>query len=182
MSRIGRAPIAITNGVSVKLENNTVTVTGPKGTLSRDVESCIAVEVKDGFINLTRNSEESSVKAKHGLYRALVQNLVTGVSVGYSKKLIINGVGYKASLVGNKLVLNIGYSHVLELMPEEGITVEVPTQTEIVVSGINKEKVGQFAAQIRALRKVEPYHAYGIRYSDEVVVRKQGKTSGKGKK
>jgi len=182
MSRIGRAPIAITNGVSVKLENNTVTVTGPKGTLSRDVDSCIAVEVKDGFITLSRNSEESSVKAKHGLYRALVQNFVTGVSVGYSKKLIINGVGYKASLAGNKLVLNIGYSHLLELIPEEGITVEVPTQTEIVVSGINKEKVGQFAAQIRALRKVEPYHAYGIRYSDEVVVRKQGKTSGKGKK
>lgn len=182
MSRIGRAPISITNGVSVKIENNLVTVTGPKGTLTQQVDHNIHVENKNGHLVLTRNSEENTVKAKHGLYRALLQNMVVGVTQGYTKKLIINGVGYKASMVGDKLVLNIGFSHTIELPAVEGVTVTVPTQTEVVLSGINKEKVGQFAAQIRALKKVEPYHGYGIRYADEVVIKKQGKTSGKGKK
>ena len=182
MSRIGRAPIAITNGVTVNMEGKVVKVTGPKGTLTQEIDNVINVEIKDGNVVLTRKNESNDAKAKHGLYRSLINNMVVGVTNGYTKKLIINGVGYKAQLVGKKLVLNIGFSHLIELNSEEGIIVEVPTQTEIHVSGINKEKVGQFAAQIRDLKRVEPYHAYGIRYIDEVVVRKQGKTSGKGKK
>ncbi|MFA6860083.1 MAG: 50S ribosomal protein L6 [Clostridia bacterium] len=182
MSRIGRTPITLTAGVSAKIEGKKVTITGPIGTLSQEVDNCIKVEIKDNVIHLTRNSEENEVKAKHGLYRALINNMVNGVVKPYAKKLIINGVGFKATKVGQKLVLNLGFSHPVELTPEQGINIECPSITEIVVSGINKEKVGQFAAQVRDLKKVEPYHGYGIRYSDEVVVKKEGKTSGKGKK
>lgn len=180
MSRIGRAPITIPQGVSVKLDGNTVSVNGPKGTLSREIDSKIKVEINSNVLSLTRPDDESDTKAKHGLYRALINNMVTGVVSGFTRKLIVNGVGYKCSKSGTKLVLNIGFSHSIELEIPEGLNVELPLVTEIVISGADKEKVGQFAAKIRALKPVEPYHLYGIRYDNEVVIKKAGKTSGKG--
>ncbi len=181
MSRIGRAPIALPAGV--KLDINTeseVIVSGPKGTLRQWVDtSCINVNVENNTVVLTRNSEANDVKAKHGLYRALIANMIKGVTEGYSKGVTISGIGYKCAVQGNKIVLNIGFSHPVNIAIPEGITVTCPTITEMVISGIDKTKVGQFAADIKALKKVEPYHGYGIYYTGETVRRKEIK---KGKK
>ena len=182
MSRIGRKHIDLPAGVELTQANGVVTVKGPKGTLSQEINKVITITVADNKVVLTRANEENETKALHGLYRALLANMVTGVTKGFERKLIINGVGYKALKQGNKLVLNLGYSHNIELEEIDGITLECPTALEIVVKGIDKQKVGQFASKIRDLRKVEPYHAYGVRYSDEVVIKKVGKTAGKGKK
>lgn len=181
MSRIGRNPITLPEGVSAVVNGNKITVTGPLGTLSQEFDS-VNVNVENNVITLTRNSEENEVKAKHGLYRALIANMVTGVKQGFVKNLQIKGVGYKASKSGNKLVLNLGFSHPIEVVEPEGIKIECPTATDIKISGIDKQKVGQVALNIRDLRPVEPYHGYGVRYENEVVILKQGKAAGKGKK
>ncbi len=180
MSRIGRAPIKLAAGVGVEFKDRVVTVKGPMGTLSRKIENDkINVEVSGDTVHVTRMSEEKSVKAAHGLYRALIQNMVTGVEKGYTKNLIINGVGYKALQQGEKVVLSVGYSHTVDVVPPAGIKLEVVSATEISVKGIDKELVGQFAADIKSIRKPEPYHGYGIRYKDETILRKEGKTAGK---
>lgn len=182
MSRIGRKHIDLPAGVELTQNDGVVTVKGPKGTLSQEVDKLITINVNGNRVELTRANEQNETKAKHGLYRALLANMVTGVTTGFERKLVINGVGYKALKQGNKLVLNLGFSHNIEILEEDGITIECPTALEIVIKGIDKQRVGQFASKIRDLRKVEPYHAYGVRYSDEVVIRKVGKTAGKGKK
>jgi large subunit ribosomal protein L6 len=180
MSRIGRLPVEIPNGVTVSVDaENVVTVNGKLGTLNQKVDKVIKVEVKDNQVVLTRPNDTPDVKAKHGLYRVLVNNMVKGVTEGFAKTIIINGVGYKASKQGNKVVMNIGFSHPVELVETDGITLECPDATTLVVKGISKEAVGQYAAKVRGIKPVEPYHAYGLRYSDEVVVRKVGKVSGK---
>ena len=181
MSRIGKKPITLPAGVTLSVENNVVTVKGAKGTLTRVIEEKnIGVEVNGNVVTLTcPDGAKSDVQAKHGLYRALVANMVKGVSEGFTRNLIINGVGYKAAVQGNKLVLNIGYSHPIEVVAPQGITFACPTQTEITVSGIDKELVGQTAANIKAKRPVEPYHAYGVRYKEETVIMKEGKKAGK---
>lgn len=181
MSRIGRNPITLPEGVSAVVEGNKITVTGPLGTLSQVFDS-VNVNIDNNVITLTRSSEENDVKAKHGLYRALIANMVTGVKQGFVKNLQIKGVGYKASKSGNKLVLNLGFSHPIEVVEPEGVKIECPTATDIKISGIDKQKVGQVALNIRDLRPVEPYHGYGVRYENEVVILKQGKAAGKGKK
>ena len=178
MSRIGRLPIDIPAGVTVTVNGQNVSVAGKLGTLTQDVDKTISVKVEGNQVVLTRANETGDVKAKHGLYRQLIANMVKGVSEGFSKTLNINGVGYKATLQGTKVVLNIGFSHPVELVPTEGIKLAV-NGNDVTVSGIDKAKVGQFAAKIRDLKPVEPYHAYGIKYADEVVIRKEGKTSGK---
>jgi len=180
MSRIGKMPVKILDGVTVSVDgNNLVTVNGPLGTLSQIVDKNIKVTVENNEVVLTRNSEENEIKAKHGLYRALINNMVKGVKEGFKKSLIINGVGYRATKQGNKLVLNIGYSIPSEVVEIEGIKLNVVDNNKIEVSGISKELVGQMASKIRDLKPVEPYHAYGIRYEDEVVIRKEGKKAGK---
>ncbi len=179
MSRIGRMPISVPAGVEISVQNNLVTVKGPKGTLSQHVGKDITVKIENNEIVLTRANDQKEVRAQHGLYRALLHNMVEGVTKGFSKSLIINGVGYKAQMQGKKLVLNIGYSHPIEFDPPEGISIKCPSLNEVVVEGFDKTVVGQVAANIRAKRVVEPYHAYGIRYKDEVVVMKEGKTAGK---
>ena len=177
MSRIGRAPIAIPAGVEVKVaENNHITVKGPKGTLERDLVPQITVNVEGNVINVTRPNDEKQNRALHGLTRALVANMVEGVSNGYSKTLEVNGVGYRAAKEGKNLVLNIGYSHQVIIPEIDGITVDVTNPNTVVISGIDKQKVGQFAADVRAKRPPEPYKGKGIKYSDEVVRRKEGKT------
>ncbi len=181
MSRIGRNPIVMPDGVSATIEGNQITVKGPLGTLTQDF-SDVNVSIENNIITLTRNNDENEVKAKHGLYRALIANMVKGVKEGFSKSLQIKGVGYKANKAGNKLVLNLGFSHPIEVVEPEGIKIECPTANDIKITGIDKQKVGQLASNIRDFRPVEPYHGYGVRYDDEVVIRKQGKTAGKGKK
>ena len=181
MSRIGRHPIAIPANTQVEFkDNNVVLVTGPLGQLERKFNKEISFE-KDGDTILVKRCDDSKkAKSYHGLSRTLLNNMVEGVTKGFSKKLIVNGVGFKAVKQGNKLVLELGYSNPVEVLEEDGITLGCPTATEVEVKGINKEKVGQFAAKIRDLRPVEPYHLYGIRYADEVVIKKEGsKTSGK---
>jgi len=182
MSRIGKKEIIIPAGVNVSTSGENVTVKGKLGELSLTVDKLITVNVSEGKINLTRANDENTTKAKHGLYRALIANMVKGVSEGFTKTLIIAGVGYKAAVKGDKLVMNLGYSHDCEMTIEPGIKVECPNQTEIKISGASKEQVGQFASNIRDLRRVEPYHGYGVHYADEVVIRKVGKTAAKGKK
>lgn len=180
MSRIGRMPIEVPNGVTVNVnDENVVTVTGKLGTLTQKVDKLIKVEVNNNVVTLSRPNDSSDCKAKHGLYRMLVANMIKGVSDGFSKSLVINGVGYKAVKQGNKVVLSLGLSHTIDVEEESGISLECPDASTVVVKGISKEQVGQFAAKIRSLRPVEPYHAYGIRYSDEVVIKKVGKVSGK---
>ena len=180
MSRIGKKPITLPAGVTFNYENGVVTVKGPKGTLTRDIGTEIGVEINGTVVTMVCPEDaKSEVQAKHGLYRALVANMVKGVSEGFTRNLVINGVGYKATVAGNKLVLNIGYSHPIEVVAPEGITFTCPTQTEIVVGGIDKELVGQTAANIKAKRPVEPYHAYGVRYKEETVIMKEGKKAGK---
>ncbi|MDD3946959.1 MAG: 50S ribosomal protein L6 [Clostridia bacterium] len=182
MSRIGRTPIVLPAGVTVDIKDTTVSVKGPLGSLQRDIPNeNISVKTEDTKLLVLRNGEEKETRAAHGLYRALINNMVVGVSKGYSKNLIINGVGYKAVAQGDKVVLSVGYSHTVDLVPPKGIKLEVVAPTEISVKGIDKEAVGQFAASIKAVRKPEPYHGYGIRYKDETILRKEGKAAGKGK-
>ena len=178
-SRIGKMPVALPAGVTVEVKDGKMIVKGPKGTLEQDIDARISLSVENGHAVLTPASDSADVKAKHGLYRALLHNMVTGVTSGYTKSLVINGVGYKVAKQGNKIVLNVGYSHPIEFAEVDGIKLDCPTQTEISVSGIDKVKVGQIAANIRSIREPEPYHGYGIRYKDEVIERKEGKTAGK---
>ena len=182
MSRIGKMPIALPAGVVVEFANKVVTVKGPKGTLSREVVGNIGIETEGTNLVVKALDNAADTNAKHGLYRALLQGMVTGVTEGFVRALEIKGVGWKAAVQGNKLVLNVGFSHPVEVVAPEGITFACPSLTEVTVSGINKEVVGQVAANIRAIRLPEPYHGYGIRYKGEVIERKEGKTSGKGKK
>ncbi len=180
MSRIGRAPITVPAGVEVKVDaNNHITVKGPKGTLERDLVPQIKVEVAEGVINVTRPNDEKQNRSLHGLTRTLVANMVTGVTEGYKKTLEVNGVGYRCTKEGNKLVMNIGYSHPVNVEEIDGISIEVPNPNTVVINGIDKQKVGQFAADVRAKRPPEPYKGKGIKYSDEVVRRKEGKTGAK---
>ena len=182
MSRIGKLPIALPAGVEVKFADGIVTVKGPKGTLSREIAGNIGIEVEGATLLVKALDDATDTNAKHGLYRALLNGMVTGVTAGFVKGLEVKGVGWKAAVQGNKLVLNVGFSHPVEIVAPEGIKFECPSLTEINVSGISKELVGQTAANIRKVREPEPYHGYGIRYKGEVVEHKEGKTSGKGKK
>lgn len=180
MSRIGRMHITVPAGVTVDYKDNTVTVKGPKGTLTQNIAShAIDVKVDGNIVTVERHNELKETKSLHGLYRMLIANMVQGVVTPFSKTLVIAGVGYKAAVSGNKLTMNLGYSHPVEFIAPEGITITCPDATTVVVTGISKEQVGQVAANIRSKRKVEPYHGYGLHYSDEVVVRKEGKTAGK---
>jgi large subunit ribosomal protein L6 len=175
MSRIGRLPIAVPAGVDVAIDGRDVTVTGPKGTLSRSLHPEIGVARDGDAIVVTRPSEAKTHKQLHGLTRTLVNNMVIGVTAGYRKGLEINGVGYRAALVGRKLQLNLGYSHQIEIDPPAGISFEVENPTHLAVVGIDKELVGQVAARVRASRKPEPYKGKGVRYAGEQVRRKAGK-------
>ena len=176
MSRIGNKAITLPAGVEVAREGDVVTVKGPKGELSRSVAHEINLTVDGTEVSFTRPSDDGRMKALHGTTRAIVNNMVEGVSNGFKKTLKLVGVGYRASKQGDKLVLNVGYSHPVEFEAREGLTVEVPDSTTITVEGISKQFVGDFAAEIRAVRAPEPYKGKGIRYEDEYVVRKEGKT------
>ena len=181
MSRIGRQPIAVPAGVEVKIDGSTVSVKGPKGTLSRTVHSNMKVELNGAEITVTRPDDSNLNKSLHGLTRTLIANMVKGVTDGYSKELEINGVGYRAQKQGKDLVMNIGFSHQVIVPEIEGITIDVPNPNKIIVSGADKQKVGQFAAEIREKRPPEPYKGKGIKYVDEHIRRKEGK-AGKGGK
>ncbi|MBO1005399.1 50S ribosomal protein L6 [Pseudogracilibacillus auburnensis] len=176
MSRIGKKPIEIPAGVTVTLNGNTVTVKGPKGELTNQFNEDMTISLEDNVVNVVRPTDEKEHRSIHGTTRSLIANMVEGVSKGYEKSLELVGVGYRAAKQGNKLVLNVGYSHPVEFIPEEGIEVEVPANTKIIVKGYNKEKVGALASNIRAVRPPEPYKGKGIRYEGENVRRKEGKT------
>ncbi|MGI5824575.1 MAG: 50S ribosomal protein L6 [Bacillota bacterium] len=181
MSRIGRKPIDVPSGVEVKLDGNHITVKGPKGTLEQDLHKDMTVTVEGNVINVTRPSDDKLHRSLHGLTRTLVHNMVVGVSQGFTKELEIQGVGYRCQKQGKNLVMNLGYSHQV-IMPEiDGITIEAPNANKIVISGPDKQKVGQFAAEVREKRPPEPYKGKGIRYVGEYVQRKEGK-AGKGSK
>ncbi|MDP4114498.1 MAG: 50S ribosomal protein L6 [Bacteroidota bacterium] len=180
MSRIGKKTIVLPQGVTAKLsDNNTVTIKGPKGELSQVCHPNMVVEIAESEINVKRPDDVKENRSLHGLTRALLQNMVTGVHEEYKKTLDIVGVGYRVELKGTNLLINIGYSHPIYFMPAEGITFSAPTPTQIVISGIDKQLVGLVAAKIRSIRPPEPYKGKGIKYSDEVIVRKAGKTAGK---
>lgn len=180
MSRIGRAPITVPAGVEIKLEeNNVVTVKGPKGTLNQQFSPSMALSMEDGVLSVTRPNDLKENRELHGLTRTLINNMIVGVTEGYKKELDVNGVGYRVAMEGNKLVMNLGFSHQVIVEAEEGITLEVPNPNKIVVSGCDKQRVGQIAAEIREKRPPEPYKGKGIKYSDEVVRRKAGKTGAK---
>ncbi len=180
MSRIGRMPIAIPADVTVEVaENNVVTVKGPKGTLTRALPNEMTIDVNDGQVTISRPNDLKRERALHGLTRSLLNNMVVGVKDGFEKKLEVNGVGYRAAKSGNKLTLNLGYSHPVEMTDPEGITTEVQGTNVIIVKGIDKEAVGLFAAQIRDKRRPEPYKGKGIKYADEHIRRKVGKTGKK---
>ena len=180
MSRIGRHPIAIPAGVTVEIaENNVVTVKGPKGTLEKALPTEMEIKQEGEEIVVTRPNDLKKMKSLHGLTRTLINNMVVGVTTGYEKKLEVNGVGYRAQKQGKKLILSLGYSHPVEMEDPEGITVEVPNQTELVVKGIDKQLVGNYAAKIRDWRKPEPYKGKGIKYAGEYIRRKEGKTGKK---
>ena len=177
MSRIGRKAIVVPAGVTVTLaENNILTVKGPKGTLTQQFHSDMIIEVKGSEITVSRPDDEKLHKSLHGLTRTLINNMVVGVTEGYSKRLEINGVGYRAAKSGKTLKLSLGYSHGINIDEEDGITFDVPDSSTIIVSGIDKQKVGQMAAVVRGKRPPEPYKGKGIRYADEYVRRKAGKT------
>jgi large subunit ribosomal protein L6 len=176
MSRIGKQPIRLPQGVEVTVDGATVRVKGPRGQLERQVRPEVGVKVEDGEVVVTRSSDAKQHRAYHGLTRALLANMVEGVTNGYSKGLEIIGVGYRADKRGDKLVLNVGYSHEVEYPEPEGIKLSTPSQTQITVEGIDKQKVGQVAAELRAVRPPEPYKGKGIRYQNEQVRRKAGKT------
>lgn len=176
MSRIGKKPIEIPNGVTVTINGNTVTVKGPKGELTRSFSPVLDIKLEDNVLTVSRSSDDKEERALHGTTRSLLANMVEGVSKGFQKNLELVGVGYRAQKQGKKLVLNVGYSHPVEIEPEENIEIEVPANTKIVVKGIDKERVGAVAANIRAVRPPEPYKGKGIRYEGEYVRRKEGKT------
>lgn len=176
MSRIGKLPITIPSGVKVDIKDNNVTVKGPKGQLTSTFNPDMKIEVEDNVLTVSRPSDKKEHRALHGLTRSLLNNMVVGVSNGFEKKLEINGVGYRAQKQGNKLTLNLGYSHPIEMVDPEGIDTVVEGTNKITVSGINKESVGRHAANIRAKRQPEPYKGKGIKYADEHIRRKEGKT------
>ena len=180
MSRIGLKPIIVPAGVEISVaDGNHVTVKGPKGTLERTLVPQMKITMEDGVLKVERPDDSKENKSLHGLTRTLVDNMVTGVTQGFEKKLEINGVGYRASKEGNKLVLNIGYSHPVEMSENEDIQIDVPDANHIVIKGIDKQKVGQFAAEVRGKRPPEPYKGKGIKYDYEVIRRKEGKTGAK---
>lgn len=179
MSRIGKKPIEIPKGVTITKNGSSIKVKGPKGELERKVHSNISVEIKDNELIVTRPDDTKENKALHGLTRALIQNMVDGVLNVFTKTLDIVGVGYRAELKGKNLLLNIGFSHPIYFVPPEEIVIQTPAQTQIVISGIDKQLVGMVAAKIRSIRKPEPYKGKGIKYSDEQIQRKAGKTAGK---
>jgi len=176
MSRVGKKPIEIPEGVTVTNENNHVTVKGPKGELSRTFNPDMKIEIEGNTLTVVRPSESKEHRTIHGTTRAVLNNMIEGVSKGFEKSLELIGVGYRAQKQGTKLVLNVGYSHPVEFDPEKGIEIEVPSNTKVIVRGINKERVGEIAANIRAVRPPEPYKGKGIRYEGEYVRRKEGKT------
>ncbi len=180
MSRIGKMPVNVPSGVTVTIgANNEVTVKGPKGELNKQLPKDIIIEQNGEVIDVKRPSESKEHKSLHGLTRTLLNNMVIGVTEGYKKELSISGVGYRAAKQGNKLVMNLGYSHPVEMDEIEGITIEVPQPNQVVVTGPDKQKVGQFAANIREKRPPEPYKGNGIKYADEYIRRKEGKTGSK---
>ncbi len=181
MSRIGKMPIIIPAGVDVKIDGSTVTVKGPKGTLTRTVHKNITVEMDGSIINVTRPNDNKENRALHGLTRSLIANMVAGVNEGFKKDLEINGVGFRAVKQGSELVLTIGYSHQVTVAEIEGITIDVPAPNKITILGADKQKVGQFAADVRKIRPPEPYKGKGIKYATEIIRRKEGK-AGKGGK
>ena len=180
MSRIGRMPITVPAGVEVTIaENNVVTVKGPKGTLVQALRPEMILEQEGNIIHVKRPTDDKAHCALHGMTRALLHNMVVGVSEGFKKELEINGVGYRAAKEGNELVMNLGYSHPVKMAEIDGITIDVPTQNKVVISGPDKQKVGQFAAEVREKRPPEPYKGKGIKYVDETIRRKVGKTGAK---
>ena len=179
MSRIGRMPVAIPADVTVEIVNNYMTVKGPKGTLERQLPVEMEIKQEDGNVIVTRPNDLKKMKSLHGLTRTLIANMIHGVTEGYEKKLEVNGVGYRAAKQGKKLTLSLGYSHPVEMEDPEGIETVLEGQNVIIVKGINKEKVGQYAAEIRSKREPEPYKGKGIKYADEVIRRKVGKTGKK---
>ncbi len=181
MSRIGKMPIPVPSGVDFKLEGNKVTVKGPNGTLSRELSKEMIIKYENGEVTVTRPSDAKEHRSLHGLTRTLIANMVEGVTKGYTKELQINGVGYRAAMQGKKLNLTLGYSHPVELEPIDGITIEVPQPTQILVKGADKQLVGHVAAIIREKRPPEPYKGKGIKYADEVIRKKEGKAGAKKK-
>ena len=180
MSRIGKLPITVPGGVTITVgDGNTVTVKGPKGTLTEKISPAMELSEENGVLTVKRPSDSKEHRALHGLTRSLVHNMVVGVTEGFSKNLEINGVGYRAQLQGTKLVLNLGYSHQVIVPEIDGITIDVPSANKVVISGPDKQKVGQFAAEVREKRPPEPYKGKGIKYVDEVIRRKVGKTGAK---
>ncbi len=180
MSRIGRMPIAVPAGVTVTVaDSNVVTVKGPKGTLTKELHPDMIIKTEGSEVTVSRPSEIKMHKALHGLTRTLLNNMVVGVTDGFEKKLEVNGVGYRAQLQGKKLVMNLGYSHLVEMEPVDGVTIEVPSANEIVIKGIDNQVVGQFAAKVREKRPPEPYKGKGIKYATEHIRRKEGKTGSK---
>lgn len=181
MSRIGKLPIVVPAGVDVNVDNSTVTVKGPKGTLTGTFNSNMTIVLADGTVTVTRPNDQKENRALHGLTRTLIANMIEGVSKGFTKELEIVGIGYRAAMQGKDLVLNVGFSHQVVMAPPAGITVEVPAPNKIVISGFDKQLVGQFASEVRGTRPPEPYKGKGIRYVDEVVRRKEGKAGKSGK-
>jgi len=177
VSRIGKKPVQITKGVTVSAQNQTINVKGPKGELKGEVHPNIKVEVKDSEVLVSRQSDSNDDRSLHGLWRALIQTMVVGVTEGYSKKLEIVGVGYRAEIKGQKLQLQVGYSHPIVFGPPKGIKIEAPTQTSITISGVDKQLVGMVAAKIRSFRPPEPYKGKGIKYEGEYIRRKAGKAA-----
>ena len=180
MSRIGRAPITVPAGVEVSIaDNNVVTVKGAKGTLTQQFNANMAIAMENGVVTVSRPNDLKENRALHGLTRTLINNMIVGVTEGYKKELDVNGVGYRVAKEGNKLVMNLGFSHQVIMEEKDGITIEVPGPNKIIISGADKQKVGQFAAEVREKRRPEPYKGKGIKYVDEVIRRKAGKTGGK---
>jgi large subunit ribosomal protein L6 len=179
MSRIGRMPISVPAGIEIKIDGNVVMVKGPKGTLTKEFHRDINIEYSDSEIKVTRPSDGKEHRSLHGLTRALLNNMVVGVNTGFQKGLDLVGVGYRAAKQGDKLVLTVGYSHPVEFAAQDGIEVEVPVPTKIIIKGIDKEKVGALAANVRAVRPPEPYKGKGIKYDNEIIRRKVGKTGAK---
>ena len=179
MSRIGKKPIAVPSGVEVKIDGSHITVKGPKGTLEKDIRPEMTASMENGQIVISRPNDESEMKALHGLTRTLINNMVIGVSEGFKKELDVNGVGYRCEKKGNQLVMRLGFSHEVFVDEIPGITIEVPNPNKIIIKGIDKQAVGQFAAEVRSKRPPEPYKGKGIKYTTEVIRRKVGKTGGK---
>ena len=179
MSRIGKLPVAIPAGVKVTVANNLITVEGPKGKLTQDFCDLVSIEVKENEAIVTRKNDTKPARSAHGLYRNLLNNMVTGVSNGFSKSLVINGVGYRAEVKGKELVMNLGYSSDYIAIIPEGLTVVATPDGKLTISGIDKQLVGEFAANVRKIRKPEPYKGKGIRYADEHIRRKEGKKASK---